>query len=552
MENLEGAPRVRMASPLEYFKDLEQRGTPDDHYVGELYFQAHRGTYTSQARIKRGNRKCELALREAEMWTTAAAALAGTAVPKDRLDEAWVTVLLNQFHDLLPGTSIERVCREVEAGHAEALQAANDVRDEATGTLAEGDDGLTVFNSLSWSRAGLVPLPTGAAGAVDATGDALPTQQMDDCTVAEVRVPPCGWTSITPTDAEPAAAPSALSATDHSMENEFLRLAFNDWGELTSIFDKETGQELATAPCNSMRMYRDIPCSWDAWDIDSVYTLSPVDLPEPATLRLLDNGPLVARLRIERKLNDSSMVQTISLRRGSRRVDFHTVVDWRENHKMLKVSFPVDIHAEEAIHEIQFGHVHRPNHTSRQYDADRFEVSNHRWSALAEENRGFAVLNDCKYGLNVVGNSINLTLLRSPMAPDMTADRGHQEFTYAIYPWNGSLAESNVVREGYELNVPLAAAPGAAEERSLFSVDAGNVVLEAAKPAEDGSGDIVVRLYESKRMRTRATVTTTLPVASATETDMLERHVAGLDCVDGKLELDFRPFEIKTIRLKLQ
>ena len=279
---------------------------------------------------------------------------------------------------------------------------------------------------------------------------------------------------------------------------------------------------------------------------------SPVALDEKATFEVVAAGPLVAILRVTRTLHDSTMTQEISLRRGSRRVDFTTTVDWHERHKLLKVAFPVDIHANEAVHEIQFGHISRPNHRSRPFDADRFEVANHKWTALMEENRGFAVLNDSKYGVNVLGQSINLTLLKSALAPDMTADQGVQEFTYAFYVWHGSLADSDVVREGYDLNVPVLTAPGDAGTASLFFVDADNIVIEAVKPAEGGSSDIVVRLYEAKRMATRCTLSTTLPVAEACLTDMLEVVQKVADCNNGEIMLSFTPFEVKTIRLRMQ
>jgi len=262
-------------------------------------------------------------------------------------------------------------------------------------------------------------------------------------------------------------------------------------------------------------------------------------------------GPLVAVLRVTRTLNNSEMTQDIRLRRGSRRVDFVTRIDWRESHKMLKVAFPVRYHADEAVHEIQFGHIRRPNHASRPFDADRFEVCHHKWTALAEENRGFAVLNDCKYGVNVLGHTIHLTLLRSPLAPDMTADKGVQEFTYAFTAWNGSLADTDVVRQAYDLNVPPLTVAGDAGEQSLLATDAPNVVVEAVKPAEDGSGDVIVRLYESKRTATRCTLTTALPVAEAQQTDMLENPQESLECTGGRIGLAFRPFEIKTLRLRM-
>jgi alpha-mannosidase len=257
---------------------------------------------------------------------------------------------------------------------------------------------------------------------------------------------------------------------------------------------------------------------------------------------------LVAQVQVRRTLNQSEMTQTIRLRRDSRRVDFHTVIDWRESHKLLKVNFPVNVYNTEALHEIQFGHIARPTHKSRPFDADRFEVCNHKWTALTESNRGFAVLNDCKYGVNVNGNSINLTLLKSALAPDMYADKGRQEFTYAFYAWNGAFYDSGLVQEGYDLNVETFTARGDGGQGSLFSVDAPNVIVETVKPAEDGSGDVVVRLYESMRTATHCTLNTSLPVSKAMQTNMLEEIEDDLSLDGGSLVLDFRPFEIKTIR----
>jgi alpha-mannosidase len=193
----------------------------------------------------------------------------------------------------------------------------------------------------------------------------------------------------------------------------------------------------------------------------------------------------------------------------------------------------------------------RPNHKSRPYDADRFEVSNHKWSALAEENRGLAVLNDCKYGLSASGGSLNLTLLKSATAPDMTADKGRQEFTYALYTWNGSLADSRVVQEAYELNVAALLAPGSGSSGSLFSLSASNIIIETVKPAEDGSQDIILRLYEALRSATRCMLSSSLPVRSASQVNMVEEPHAALAWQNGQVELDFRPFEIKTVRLQM-
>ena len=562
-KDLEGVPRVLVSSPADYFADIEAAvGAGRARlpvYVGELYLQAHRGTYTSQAKTKRGNRKGEFALREAEMWGAAAMALKGYAYPAGKMDEEWKKVLLNQFHDILPGSSIARVYEEAEASYAEVIETVNGVAQEAASAFVSDANALAVFNSLGWERTALVQLPEGFEGTTDVLGNALPTQEVDGRRLAEVKLPSCGWTTVKPGRA--AAVPANKQATDpvckaaaSSIENDFLRVEFNEYGEITSIVDKETRRELASGSCNNFRMYRDITTSWDAWDLDSMYGLTPVELKEKAEIEALASGPLVARLQITRTLNRSEMTQTVELRRGCRRVDFHTVIDWQESHKLLKVSFPVSIHANEAVHEIQFGHIRRPNHLSRQFDADRFEVCNHKWTALVEEGRGCAVLNDCKYGVNVLGNSINLTLLKSALAPDMTADKGRQEFTYAFYTWNGPFMESGLVREGYDLNVPVLTIPGDANEGSLASVrepgaHQSNVVVETVKPAEDGSGDTVVRLYESMGTATRCELRTALPMRSALATTMLEEKEADLEVKDGVVALEFRPFEIKTIRL---
>ena len=476
----------------------------------------------------------------------AARALKGFDFGPASLDVAWKTVLLHQFHDALPGSSINRVYQEIERDYEIVISQARNLAVQAAGKLVSNAAAATAFNSLSWPRKALVALPEG----IDPGG---PHQKVRDQTLVEVDLPACGWTEIALQSQSPEALAGSATASDHTLENEYLRVQFNDLGEISSLMDKETGRELAAGACNSFKMYKDVPAWFDAWDIDPQYVDSPVELPAAASLTLESDGPLVAELKLSRKLSDkSSLTQIIRLRRGSRRIDFETTVDWQESHKMLKVAFPVDIYAEEAIHEIQFGHIRRPNHYSRPYDADRFEVSNHKWSALAEENRGVAVLNDSKYGLNVLRNQINLTLLKSTLAPDMTADKGIQIFTYALYAWNGSLAESGVVKEAYDLNVPAWSLQGAVDKpTSLFSLDAENIVIEAIKPAEDGTSNVVVRLYEAMRMKTRCQLKTSLAVKSAAQSDMLENKQQDLVIKDGVIALDFRPFEIKTVILSL-
>jgi alpha-mannosidase len=523
-----------MSSPAEFFADLKAQGLPRERYVGELYFQAHRGTYTSQAKTKRGNRKSEYALREAEIWGSLARLAAGFDFRPQTLLPVWRAVLLNQFHDILPGSSIHRVYEEAEASYAEAISTAESSTASALDALASQEEGQTVFNSLSWARRALIQRPEGPL---------------------EVDVPACGWAAVTERTSFDHASPAAVSISVDGflLENGLIRARFDSLGRLLSLWDLESDREVMSGPGNDLCLFKDVPTRWDAWDVDSMTESLPVPCEDPAEISLDQDHPLVVGVRVKRKLNRSILEQVIRLRRGSRRIDFDTVVDWHESHKLLKVRFPVDIHSTEAISEIQFGHLRRPNHSSRQYDLDRFEICNHKWTALAEEGRGAAVLNDSKYGLSVKGKSINLTLLKSALAPDMTADKGTQVFCYSFYSWNGSLLESGVVREAYDLNIPVQVVQGKCQPSSgsFLSLDRENIVVETIKPAEDGSGDLIVRLYESMRTATRCTLTTFRPIRTAAQTNMLEEEQHDLECSGPTLRLDFRPFEIKTVRLRL-
>ena len=550
LENLESVPKFRIDDPMAFFKAQDEAGWPDARYVGELYFQVHRGTYTSQARTKYLNRRCEFALRETELWGAVAMMMKDFRFPYERWEAAWKTVLLNQFHDILPGSSIARVHEQAETQLTDVLVTSGDITREACQSLMEDERGLTLFNSLSWTRNELIELPSGMDGLHTVDGKPVPLQRGEGKVYGEVTIPACGWDSFLPGDG--VIPKNSLKAKPDLLENDLVRITFNNIGEITSIYDKANQCELSRGLCNQLRMYQDIPSAFDAWDLDSMYRQTPVDLSDEAEIEVLEEGPLFARLVIRRSLNQSTMEQTITLRRGSRRVDFHTVIDWQERHKLLKVNFPVDYHVKDALHEIQFGYLPRPTHTSRQIDQDQFEVPNQKWTALAELNRGFAVLNDGKYGVDVMGSSINLTLLKSPLAPDMHADRGRQEFTYAFYFWDSPFMESDLVQQGYELNVPLLVYDGAAGSQSLFELDAPNIILDTVKPAEDGSEqDLVLRFYESMGTRTRVCLSTQFPVSAAYQTDMLETVIDPVEVVAGQLLLEFRPFEIKTLRLTI-
>lgn len=551
-KDLEGMPRMKSEGPVQFFEDMEKEGDPKNTYVGELYFAAHRGVYTSQAAVKRGNRKSELALREAEMWgTLAAVSDKGYHYPQQRMDAAWKRLLLNQFHDILPGSSIGRVYERAREDFQWIQNEGKAVMEEAFSAMTSGE-GVTVFNSLSAVRRGLVVLPERFAnGARTLDGEEIPTQKTDDGILALVTAPPCGMVSLVPSEA-PVSLRSVcarLTETGAVMENEAVRAVLNRRGEVVSFVDKKTGREFAASAMNRLLAYKDIPRTFDAWDIDSNYAELPVETDEPVSLTLKESGGLRAVLHLERRLLHSDFSQDIVLEAGSRRLDFVTKVNWKELHRLLKVSFPVAVQAEEGINEIQFGYVTRPTHRSRQYDKDRFEVCNQRYSALCDQSHGAAVLNDCKYGVSMNGNELQLSLLRAAASPEMRADNGEHTFTYAFTAWEGSFGDSPVVEEAYRLNVPMGIADGSCRTFSAFQLDKENVWIDTVKPAEDGSGDGIVRLYESKKADTCCTVKTQLAVQKVWLCDMLENPQEEISIEDCTVSLHFHPFEVKTLRM---
>jgi alpha-mannosidase len=414
---------------------------------------------------------------------------------------------------------------------------------------------VTVFNSLGFARKALVVLPEGFEnGAVMADGTYVAVNRTTEGLKAVVALPSCGAVSLVPaTEAQAVDAGNvAVTATDAGfvLENALVKAVVNKRGEVTSFVLKESGREFAAGAMNRFRLFKDVPRRWDGWDIDSNYVLQEIDGAYDVNVELVEQG-IEAVLKVTGKLLDSTFTQYIRLAKDSKRIEFQTEVDWKELHRLLKVGFPVDVYAENAINEMQFGYVERPTHRSRQYDKERFEVCNHRYSALRDGAHGAAVMNDCKYGISVNGNSMELTLLRSGACPDLRTDNRVHNFTYAFTAWEGDFTSADVVKQAYEVNIKPAVVQGGALDASYLWMDNDNIIIDTVKMAEDGSGDIIVRLYESKK----AAVSTKLHAAfgdsfKAYACDMLENVQEELPVADGAVDLSFRAFEIKTIRLK--
>ena len=554
-EDLEGGVKVKMAGPLEFFHDMEAQGGPANTYVGELYFSAHRGTYTSQAMVKQNNRRCELALREMEMWSTLAMNK-GMAYDFSKADALWKELLLHQFHDILPGSSIAKVYVDAEKAFHEILDGVAELQADALSELTDQKESqaVTVFNSLSFPRKILAELPDAfAGGAKTVDGTVVPVQKIGDTVKVSVEVPSCGAISLVPAEGQVEEKAVTVEACDgrFTMENSLVKAVVNEKGEIVSFILKESGREFAADAMNRFHLYKDVPRLFDAWDIDSNYIDQEIEAAKNVAVSMEADG-LEGVLKVTGEISNSTFTQYIRLAADSRRIEFETEIDWKEMHRLLKTGFPVNVYAENGINEMQFGFVEHPTHRSRAYDKDRFEVCNHRYSALADGAHGAAVLNDCKYGISMNGNALELTLLRAGTCPEMCADNRVHHFTYAFTTWEGSFAESDVVRQGYELNVKPVVAGGAVRTFSALTIDKENVILDTMKPAEDGSGDIILRLYESKKAAVLATVTLSdlLQGEKVYLCDMLENCKEEISVENGEIPLNFRAFEIKTVRIK--
>jgi alpha-mannosidase len=563
LRDLEGSPRVVIENPSDFFQEAGAEYPNPPVWRGELYLEYHRGVYTSQARTKRGNRRSEALLREAELWSATAAVRTGAAYPHEELDDLWQQVLLHQFHDILPGTSIAWVHREAEAVYGKIHGRLEALVSQAAAKLAAGGDqaaGSAVLNAAAHDRHEVV-LP--ASDPAETPGG-MPVQALSDGRRAAVaKVPALGISTLLPELG--GLTPVTVTADSDGgfvLANGVVSAHLDADGLLRSVRDLALDRD-AIAPGgagNLLQLHRDQPNLWPAWNLERHYRNVRTDLTAehgaPATVTLLDEGPLVATVRVERPFGESRIVQDVRLTAGSHRVDVVTDIDWRERDAVLKAAWQLDVHAEHTAAEIQFGHVTRPTHENTSWDAARFEVYAHRWIHVGEHGWGTALITDSTYGYDAsrltrpeggTTTTVRLTLLRAPNSPDPKADLGQHRFSYAVVPGADTRA---ALAEAHALNLPLRAVPAAETvAQPLITVDNADVVVEAVKLADDQSGDVVVRLYEARGGRASARLSAGFPVAAATVTDLLERPDTPLAIRDGAFDLTLRPFQILTLRL---
>ncbi|HVU78089.1 MAG TPA: glycoside hydrolase family 38 C-terminal domain-containing protein [Gaiellaceae bacterium] len=498
MRDLQGLPRVEPSTSDAFFSALEAEGSERPTVVGELYFEYHRGVYTSQAFVKRGNRVCEQLLHDAELL----GAVRGDAASAE-LDRLWKLLLLQQFHDILPGSSIGLVYDDARRDFAELESSLHAL-------IGEGD---ALVNTVGVHR-----------------------REVIDGRLVE---------AAPYADARDVEADDEVRVDGLVLQNAHLRVELGEDGSVLSVVDRASGRETLAAPGNVLETYEDRPVEFDAWDIDPSHLETRRPCPPADAWEVVADGPLRAEIAFDRHVGESSTLrQVVRLDAGARRVEFRTTVDWHEEHVLLKTCFPLEVHAPTATYEAPFGYAERPTHYSTSFDRAKYEVPGHRFADLSEHGFGAALLTDSKYGYSCFGNELRVSLLRSPKSPDPNADMGGHEFAYALYPHAGGWREGGVLAEAIRFNAPLRLTRPVGG--SFASVDTPDLVLDTIKRADSGEG-LVLRLYEAHGGRGTARVRLREPFGQARLANALEEPFAAVEVEGDELVLPFRPHQVLTV-----
>ncbi|MEM1079079.1 MAG: alpha-mannosidase [Pseudomonadota bacterium] len=559
---LPGTPRVRMGKVRDFFERVEAEIAHDlPTWSGEFYLELHRGTLTSQARIKRANRKAEILLHDVEFLASLAGLTTGAEYPAAALEEAWKLVLLNQFHDILPGTSITEVFADAERDYAAVMETGTALREAALTALgpqmpAEAE--VMAVNPTGFSVDRIGWIGTTVSGLADLrSGRVLRTQGVEGGTLIDLPALP-GYAALGLGRSEEAPESTSLRITEFPdgavLENDLIRMHVAPNGQLVSIFDKTALREVLAedAVGNQLLAFEDRPMVWDAWDIDIFYEDRCEVIDAPVRFEITERGPLRASLEVEHRWRGSTITQRICLHHNSKRIEFKTEVDWQASHILLKCAFPVAIFSPRATYDIQFGNTERTTHSNTSWDWARFESVGHKWADLSEGNYGVALLNDCKYGYDIRDNVMRLSLLKSATMPDPEQDQGLHEMTYALLPHEGNW-RSDVTESGYVLNNPVLCRPvaggqGAAPLVQMVGVSGFSTVVETVKQAEDGRG-YIVRIFENERTRGPVDLRFGFEVSEVRKVTILEADLGPVPLRDRVATVDLTPYEIVSLRV---
>ncbi len=569
-KGIPGCPKVEMGTSKDYFKRLENKVKGHKRlpkWSGELYLEYHRGTYTSMARNKRDNRKSENIYTSAEKMSSLAMLL-GKAYPQETLNKGWENILLNQFHDILPGSSIKEVYEVTKEEYKNILKNGSKVLEDASSAIASkmnlDKKSLVVFNSLSFERDDIASfeVPEGIVNAalIDESGKEIVCQKVEGnkAIFFAEKIPAQGYKAYTIVEAS-SAAEDKVQLTERGAENKFFKIIFDEKGEIQSFYDKENHRELLKEGLkgNALQAFEDKPMCYDNWDIDIFYDEKMWNVDDVESIKVLEVGSVRSTLEIKRRFSDSTIVQKVYVYNDIPRVDFDTYVDWKEHQVLLKTAFPIEINTNKATYEIQYGNVERPTHRNTSWDVARFEVCGQKWADLSEGDFGVSLLNESKYGHDIKEGVMRLTLLKSGIEPNPTTDQEEHFFTYSLYPHAGDWKEANTVQMAYNLNVPLYTKVEEAhqgelpKELSMVKLNVNNVIVEVVKKAED-SEDLVIRMYECYNKRTDVTLELFRDIEKATECNLMERDIEEVAFEGNKINFQIKPYEIKSFKVRLK
>ncbi len=564
LKNFPGLPASKVGHVSEFFDKSEQVWNELPVFNNEMYYENHRGTYTTQAFIKRNNRKGEILLARAEMASTFANAATGLFYNKPAIEEAWKLLLKNQFHDILPGTSIHEAHEDCRPDYSRINDLGEVVKESAfealNAKITSQGDGVVVWNLLSHPVTAQAEFETSNEShlAVYDAGKQLPSQyyQNDSGTVLRFiaqDVPAMGY-KVFELKPQSVALPKVV-ATIQGLENEHLKVALDENGLLTSVYDKKNDREVLCGKGNLLTVFQDKCVHEYAWNLELNYQKKYWELTEAKSIEVMESNELRGVVRVVRVFNKSTITQDIILSAEADRLDFDTTVEWFESNKLLKAAFEVDILSAQATFETAHGAINRPNHWSNSFDLARFEQCAHKWADLSEGGYGVSLLNDCKYGYDIKDNTMRISLMRAPTCPDRTSDHGVSTFVYSLYPHKNGWQDGLTVQKAFELNVPLEAyyiekqSGLLPDKKSFLSVDSANVIVDAIKAAQDGDGKIL-RVYEAEQRRVKVKVKCALPFERVTECNLMEENEKEIPTASGEFEFKIKPFEVKTFRLR--
>ncbi|GFZ34356.1 alpha-mannosidase [Clostridium zeae] len=570
-KGIPGCPKVEMGTAKDYFRNMEKK-IKDNKYLpkwsGELYLEYHRGTYTSMARNKRDNRICENLYEASEKFNSFNTVLGGS-YPQEELNKGWEDILLNQFHDILPGSSIQEVYEVTKEEYKKLLESGNYTLNKALSSLAGkinlNRTAVLVFNSLSYERNDIakfsVPENITNPALFDEEGKKVICQRIEggEAVFFAKEIPAQGYKTYYIVEDQENYVDSLININKSYIENDFFEICFDEKGQIESFYDKKNNRELLKAgeKGNVLQAFEDKPMNFDNWDIDIFYKEKMWKVDDIQKVEVVENGPVRAALKVERRFLDSTIIQKIFVYRDIDRVDFETYVDWKQSQVLLKVAFPIDINTNKATYEIQYGNIERPTHSNTSWDVARFEVCGQKWADISEGDFGVSLLNNCKYGHDIQEGTMRLTLIKSGIEPNPTTDQEEHYFTYSIYPHKGEWKASETVSMAYNLNVPLYTRIEQAHsgelpvKLSFINVDKNNVMIETVKKAED-SDEFIVRMYEFHNKRSKVTMEFFKDIVSVNECSLMEKDIEALDISDNKVEFVIKPFEIKTFKVQFK